>query len=1090
MDFLINSNVFLLIATIVANLGLGSFIFLKDRKNKVNNSFSVILFLISLWSFSNLVFIFARSPEWVLFWRRITPCGGALLAGYFLYFSLLFPSGKTRISALQKLLILGPGYVFAGLSVFSRLLIGSFVFTDIKYPFLGIADFGPLYKIYSIYLIVYFGWALFNLFVKFTRSEKLERLKIFYVLTGMTLAVIAGIVVSLLLPIFGVSQFFTLGPPFTLIMTGFITYAIIRYRLLGIEDFLSRGVNVLLGTAAIITFFSFLFIGRIDLLLPFSLILIQSVLGFYVLIKNPKNEINLSFAAFCFALAFWSFSAFMLQHATNIYEVIVWGRYIFVGPILIAYFFLCFTFVFPKRITARFELKRMLLFAPTLLFLIFTPGTLILKTAVLGASGPIPKWGMLYPFFALYFLAYFLYGIFNLVQKYLRSRGIERTQIRYVFLGLFLSFLFGIITNLALPALGEARLLGLGPYFTLFLIGFTMYAILKHRLMSIEVVIQRSAVYGIVTILIMALYALAVIISETFLRQIMGYSSLLVTAAAALLIAVLYQPMIRTFQGITDRLFFRGRYDYRKTLQEISQRIASVIKLEELTQLIVSSFIDTMKISEISFLLVDKEKEHFRSVPISLPRYKKIEIDVESPIVSWLNSAKDVLVRDEIEDEIGRQEALGEVGNIRKHSMEEVRDEMERIGISVWVPIISKEEMIGIIALGNKLSGDIFSTEDIGLLSTLGSQTAVALDNARLYDEVVNMKDYSEEILQSMITGVMTVDTRGKIVTFNSMAERITGRRRVEVLGKSCEDIWGRRGTIPNVITNSLKDRCYINFESSIASPERGLVPVAFTSTVLRDHQQKKIGALLTIRDLSEVKELEEKVRRADKLTALATMAAGMAHEIKNPLSSMKVLSQLLPKKYDDMEFRKKMEEIVPREINRIDRIVESLLSFARATALTFEKVNVNDLLEENVKYFQDQAEAVDVKIKTDYADLPEIELDKGQLSQVFSNLMLNAIQAMSEGGELKVVTLLGKKIMDQLQTVIVKISDTGHGMPEETVNKLFDPFFTTKHGGTGLGLTISHNIVDGHGGYIDVESKAGKGTTFTITLPVSQRLV
>ncbi|MEA3493653.1 MAG: ATP-binding protein [Candidatus Margulisiibacteriota bacterium] len=1089
LEYLIQVQNFLLLLALVLNLGLSSFIFAKNSKSEINRSFSAMLFWTAVWVVSLLVFLNLKNGDWILFVRRLTPVGASILVGYFLCFAKVFPKSEGTCPWQKRIFILAPGYVFAALSVTTPWMIAGFSIGDPRYLFLGKPSFGFLYFVWALYFISYFVLASYILYSKFKDSEGRQKLQVWYVLFGTVLAGGGGASLSLLLPLFKVPQFFTIGPLAALILAGFTAYTIIKYRLLQIEDFLTRGVYLIIGLSAIIGTMVFMMTGQVAFVPTFILIFVQGVLGFLIYIRNNKSEINLSYSAIVFFFAFWNYYAYQVTH--RISSEMVWAdKLIFVVASFLVAFFLHFSNVFPRARKGFSSFNRALIFIFPLILSALVPFNLIIKNISIVNNTIFPVFGPAYPFFMVYAIAYVGFGLFNLIRSSLSSTGIEKLQVRYVLFGLFSSSTLILVSNLILPWLGEARLAPFGPFFTLFFVFATSYAILKHRLMSIEIIVQRGFVYGIVTVIIMALYALAVIISETFLRQIMGYSSLIITAAAALLIAVLYQPMIRAFQGGTDRIFFRGRYDYRKTLREISQRIASVIKLEELTQLIVSSFIDMMKISEISFLLSDKEKEHFRSVPISLPRYNKIEIDVDSPIVSWLNSAKDILVRDEIEDEIGRQEALGEVGNIRRQSLEEVRDEMERLGISVWVPIISKEELIGIIALGNKLSGDIFSTEDIGLLSTLGNQTAVALDNARLYDEVVNMKDYNEEILQSMVTGVMTVDTRGKIVTFNSMAERITGRNREEVLAKGCEDIWGRRGTIPNVIANSLKDRCYVNFESSIASPERGLVPVAFTSTVLRDHLGKKIGALLTVRDLSEVKELEEKVRRADKLTALATMSAGMAHEIKNPLSSMKVLSQLLPKKYDDMEFRKKFEEIVPREINRIDRIVESLLSFARATALTFEKANVNELLEENARYFQDQAKAVDVKITTIYADLPEIELDKGQLSQVFSNLMLNAIQAMSEGGELKVVSMPGKRVMDQLQTVSIKISDTGHGMPGETVNKLFDPFFTTKYGGTGLGLTISHNIVDGHRGYIDVESKVGKGTSFIITLPVSQGLL
>ena len=192
----------------------------------------------------------------------------------------------------------------------------------------------------------------------------------------------------------------------------------------------------------------------------------------------------------------------------------------------------------------------------------------------------------------------------------------------------------------------------------------------------------------------------------------------------------------------------------------------------------------------------------------------------------------------------------------------------------------------------------------------------------------------------------------------------------------------------------------------------------------------------------------------------------------------------------DDPECRKKLEEILPREIDRIDRIVESLLGFARATALTFEPTKIETALEETLNYFSDQAVRAGVTIKKSYADLPPLEVDRGQISQVFSNLILNGIQAMPEGGVLTVTTLPGKKIDDYLQNIKITVADTGPGISEEMQKKLFDPFFTTKYGGTGLGLTITHSIVDGHKGFIDVESKVGKGTVFTVTLPVSQGLL
>jgi len=212
-----------------------------------------------------------------------------------------------------------------------------------------------------------------------------------------------------------------------------------------------------------------------------------------------------------------------------------------------------------------------------------------------------------------------------------------------------------------------------------------------------------------------------------------------------------------------------------------------------------------------------------------------------------------------------------------------------------------------------------------------------------------------------------------------------------------------------------------------------------------------------------------------------------MAHEIKNPLSSMKVLTQLLPQKFDDQEFRRKFIEIMPREIGRIDRIVESLLGFARATVPKFEPVNISDIIDETLDYFDEKIKDSGIKVSKEYATLPRVQADVQQLSQVFSNLILNAVQAMPDGGQIEVSTSPKRKAGEVVEEILVEFTDTGHGITPENLKKLFDPFFTTKHGGTGLGLTIAHSIVDGHRGTIEVKSKIGKGTSFYITLPVNQ---
>jgi PAS domain S-box-containing protein len=1082
VELFVSLNSFLLFLALAANLGLAVFVYLKNPRAETNRYFAYLLAAISFWVLSFLLFLNVKSLSWVLFLRRLTPVGSGLVAGFLLYFSLIFPRPSKGIPLRLKFLCLFPGILFSLLSIFTPWMIKSYQLIDKHYLFLGKPNFGWVYPFYSLYFVVYFLLGLGVLVAKYLRAQGKEQLQIFYVLFGMAVAGICAISVSLLLPLLGVPRLFTMGPPFTLIMAFFTTYAMVRYKLLDIDDFFRRGILFLFAAMAVAGTSALFIIGQTGFLFSFYVILANLTLGVFVLSQNPKSKINLSFFLITVAIVLWTIGVYAFWNLTAVKTVFLGGKIAFLGAALIPAFLFFFSLVFPRQLKPLSLWQWFMIIAPPVIFPFLIFSNLILSRVVSLAGGVQRVYGPAYPLFFFYFLIYLGFFFYDLFAKEKVLAGINRTQVRYVFLGFGVSAAIALTTNLLLPFLGWGAFSFVGPHASLVLVAFVSYAILKHRLMSIEIIIQRSTVYAAATILIMAFYVLAVMLSEIYLRQVMGYSSWLVISLAALLIAVAYQPLVRAFQNLTDRIFFRGRYDYQKTLRQISHEIASVMKLEELTRLIVVSFIDTMKVSEISFLLPEREGQHFRSIPLVVSRYKKIEIDVDSPIVTWLQATRDILMREEIEAQFSVQEDLTE-----KRKLEALVNAMERLGIPLWVPIIAKGELIGIIALGNKLSGGIFTSEDLTLLTTMANQTAIALDNARLYDEVLSMKNYSEEILQSITSGVLTADNRGRVLTYNYMAERISGKKAAEVIGKTAEEVWGKRGAIALAVEYSLQDCCYLNFETEIVSAERGLVPVAFSSILLRDGQGKKKGVLLSLHDLSERKELEDKIRRADKLTALATMAAGMAHEIKNPLSSMKVFSQLLPKKIDDPEFRRKLQEILPREIDRIDQIVEGLLGFARASTPLFEKKNIKEVLEDNLRYFAEKAKNTGVKIKKDYAELPEIEVDPAQISQVFSNLILNALQAMPEGGELLAKVFPGKKSGEVLQDIKIQVSDSGGGIPPERLKKLFDPFFTTKYGGTGLGLTIAHSIVNGHRGFIDVESKVGQGTTFTVTLPLHQ---
>ncbi|OGB93824.1 MAG: hypothetical protein A3H39_00460 [candidate division NC10 bacterium RIFCSPLOWO2_02_FULL_66_22] len=247
---------------------------------------------------------------------------------------------------------------------------------------------------------------------------------------------------------------------------------------------------------------------------------------------------------------------------------------------------------------------------------------------------------------------------------------------------------------------------------------------------------------------------------------------------------------------------------------------------------------------------------------------------------------------------------------------------------------------------------------------------------------------------------------------------------------------------------------------------------------------------------LARVRDLEERLRRADRLAALGTMAAGIAHDIRNPLTSILIFSQLMSLHHDDPDVRQKFDRVVPRELERVQGVIEDMMELARPAALNLEPTNLNEVLTQALELYEEQAATQGVKVAREFdPDLPFCNADRKRLHRCFSNLLANAIQAMAKGGDLAVHTSLVSDVPAAASPsagappdamIRVTIADTGQGIQPDRLSRIFDPFYTTKEKGLGLGMAITHRIVEDHTGTIDVQSQVGLGTTFTIHLPVS----
>jgi two-component system, NtrC family, sensor histidine kinase HydH len=336
----------------------------------------------------------------------------------------------------------------------------------------------------------------------------------------------------------------------------------------------------------------------------------------------------------------------------------------------------------------------------------------------------------------------------------------------------------------------------------------------------------------------------------------------------------------------------------------------------------------------------------------------------------------------------------------------------------------------------------------------------------------------ADEIVTSLPVGLIATDKDGKIAFFNNAAERITGLNLSEARGIDPENI------LPSHfcgLKESL-DRGESIYEKEMECEftEDKIVPVSVSASKIINEEEQFVGQVLIIRDLGEVRRLQDEIRRKEKLAAIGGLAAGVAHEIRNPLSSIKGIASYFKNKFDKNSSDEEMAGVMIKEVDRLNRVISELLEFARPTELRLKSTDINSLIEHSVRLIEKEASAKDIEIKSDLSPQPlPAQIDSDRFSQCLLNLYLNSMQAMEKGGQLSI-----KDSLTHDNLIEIEIRDSGQGIQAENLSKIFDPYFTTKTKGTGLGLAIVHKIVEAHNGSIRVRSVPGQGTTFIISMP------
>ena len=450
-----------------------------------------------------------------------------------------------------------------------------------------------------------------------------------------------------------------------------------------------------------------------------------------------------------------------------------------------------------------------------------------------------------------------------------------------------------------------------------------------------------------------------------------------------------------------------------------------------------------------------------------LPETYELEFDERDPLVRWFERQAHLISRDALTQTVDRTERLL------------LRRSLDAFGAEVIVPLYARGRIIGWLFFGHRLTGHPFDSSHLEGLTVLAEHVSTVLENALLYSEITLQKTLAETLLKSIPPGIIATDENAIVRWFNPTAEQIFGVSGRDVLNKPVETVGSR---LAGFIRETL--------ESKATLPSRQWIDQRTRRSLLVETRRldDELGTVAVVYDLTAEEDLREKQALLDRAAFWTDLAASMSHEIRNPLVAIKTFAQLLPERFDDADFRKEFNEIVVKEIDRLDKIITQINNFAHPPELVFKPIDLRGPVRKAIAIARERAGANGVAVETSLADdLPKIVGDEKALTEAFAHLVANAAEATS-GQTKRRITLTAKPVREgsRASGVVVTVRDNGKGIAPELKDKIFSPFVTTKARGIGLGLPIVKRTVFDHHGRVDVESTP-RGTEVSVLLPAKQ---
>lgn len=685
----------------------------------------------------------------------------------------------------------------------------------------------------------------------------------------------------------------------------------------------------------------------------------------------------------------------------------------------------------------------------------------------------------------LYLTVYFIAATIVLWQTYSQATSpILRQQMKWVTRGTFLAIapftIFYVIPYLNGSVPGPAMKVSV---LSLIFLPLTFgYAIFRYRLMDVDLIFKRGMAYTLAAGTITGIYFVAIgAASEMFHKNFpsAGPAGLI---AAIVVTALLFDPFKNWIQDKLDKFFYRKRYDYRKTLIEFGRDLNSETDLDKMLSAIVDRISRTLLVDRIGVFVHDEAGRWTLGKSCGISHTQLLDmsfLDAERPDME----AAGHLFFDNTSQAVRESPSA--------------RETIRRLDLNYYLPCTVMNRTIAMIGLGKTTEGDFLSSEDVELLETLAGYIGIALQNARLYHslaekiaEYERLKEFNENIVESVSVGVLAVDLEDKIESWNAQMEVMYALPRAEALGKRLSDVFPvsfleefyRVRQIPGI--NNL-----YKFRIGTPAGDTRICNIAIAPLVTREFNV--IGRIIILDDMTDRVELESQLAQAEKLSSIGLLAAGVAHEVNTPLAVISSYAQMLSKQLQGDERRSALMEKITTQTFRASEIVNNLLNFSRTGSSEFTEVDINKIVTDTLALLEHQFKTSRVKVEHNLESaLPRIFGNTGKLQQVFLNLFLNAKDAMPAGGTLSITTMNGRSVQ-------VEVRDTGSGIAPEHIQKIYDPFFTTKKsprqghsGGTGLGLAVTYGIIQEHAGKIRVDSRPGEGTLFTMEFPMVRKAV